>query len=103
MQKSLEEIFQENLRFYRQRAKLSQEKLSSLLDKNINYINMIESGKSVPPLSMIEQISSILKIEPHYFLKPAEENSAFDKNSFIENASLQIAEKAKSILTELLE
>lgn len=103
MQKSLEEIFRENLRFYRQRAKLSQEKLSSLLDKNINYINMIESGKSVPPLSMIEQISSILKIKPHYFLEPAEENSAFDKNSFIENASLQIAEKAKSILTELLE
>ncbi len=63
---------------------------------------MIESGKSVPPLSMIEQISSILKTKPHYFLKPIEENSAFDKNTFIENASLQIAEKAKSILADLL-
>lgn len=64
---------------------------------------MIESGKRVPPLSMIEQISSILETEPHYFLEPIEENSAFDKNSFIENASLQIAEKAKSILADLLE
>ena len=82
---------------------MSQEKLSSVLDKNINYINMIESGKRVPPLSMIEQISSILETEPHYFLEPIEENSAFDKNSFIENASLQIAEKAKSILADLLE
>ena len=87
----------------KQSSKLSQEKLSSLLDKNINYINMIESGKRVPPLSMIEQISSILETEPHYFLEPIEENSAFDKNSFIENASLQIAEKAKSILADLLE
>lgn len=103
MQKSLEEIFRENLRFYRQRAKLSQEKLSSLLDKNINYINMIESGKSVPPLSVIEQISSILNTEPHYFFESLEQNTVFDKNTFIENASLQIAEKAKSILQDLLE
>ena len=58
----LETVFRDNLRFYRQKSKLSQEKLSALLDKNINYINMIESGKSLPPITMIEEISKILNL-----------------------------------------
>lgn len=90
MQKTPEEIFRENLRFHRKRAELSQEKLSSLLDKNINYINMIESGKSVPPLSVMEQISAILQTKAHYFLEPLEENEAFDANDFIQNASTSV-------------
>ena len=80
MDNSLEEIFRTNLRFYRQRAKLSQEKLSAKLDKNINYINMIEGKKSIPPLSMIEQIASILKIPSYYLLKPLDEEHVLDRN-----------------------
>lgn len=102
MKKSLEAIFRENLRFYRQRAKLSQEKLSSLLDKNINYINMIEGGKSIPPLSMIEKIAEILQVEPSMFLIEQEKSDSFDKTAFIEEASEKIAEQSKEILRSLL-
>ena len=82
MKPSLETVFRDNLKFYRRRAKLSQEKLSSLLDKNINYINMIEGGKSIPPLSVIEQIAEILQVEPHCFLEPREEAVSFDRLRF---------------------
>ena len=102
MQPSIENVFRENLRFYRLKAKLSQEKLSGLLDKNINYINMIEGGKSIPPLSMIEQIAEILHVEPHHFLIPAAGQKEFDRTAFAEKASGRIAEKAKDILLELL-
>ena len=102
MKQSLETIFRDNLRLYRHRAKLSQEKLSSLLDKNINYINMIEGGKSIPPLSVIEQIAEILNVKPHCFLEPLEKGAAFDKAQFIEAASAQIAEQSKVILAGLL-
>lgn len=81
MNDSLEEIFRTNLRFYRQRAKLSQERLSAKLDKNINYINMIEGKKSIPPLSMIEQIASVLDIPSYYLLKPLNEEKTLDKRS----------------------
>ncbi len=101
MKHSIEETFRDNLRYYRIRAKLSQEKLSGLLDKNINYINMIEGGKSIPPLSMIEQIAIILNVEPHYFLIPADDKEAFDKIHFIEEASSQIANKTQEILFNL--
>lgn len=100
--KILEEIFRTNLRFYRQRAKLSQEKLSAKLDKNINYINMIEGKKSIPPLSMIEQIASILESPSYYLLKPLDEKHVLDKSKIIDDASKLIAEQIREILKNLL-
>ena len=97
----LEVIFRENLKYYRIRSKLSQEKLSGLLSKNINYINMIERGKSIPPLPMIERIAEILNVEPHYFFIPLDYKESFDKIHFIEEASLQIANKTQEILFNL--
>lgn len=103
MKPSLETVFRDNLRFYRLRAKLSQERLSALLDKNINYINMIEGGKSIPPLSVIEQISQLLHVEPHCFLEVREPAEAFNKLQFAEEASALIAAQSKEILLQLLE
>lgn len=102
MEKSLETTFRENLRFYRRRAELSQEKLSLLLDKNINYINLIEGGKSIPPLSVIEQIAKILEIEPHQLLIPQKDDSGFDKKNFIDQVVAQISENSREILKSLL-
>ncbi len=104
MEKPLETVFRENLRFYRQRAKLSQEKLSALLDKNINYINMIESGKSLPPITMIEEIAKILNVEPKCFLESLgnKEQNYFDKELFIKNAGIKIEKSAEEILRNLM-
>ena len=102
MKQSLEMVIRDNLRFYRIRSKLSQEKLSALLDKNINYINMIEGGKSIPPLSVIEQIADILHVEPHCLLIPSEAGKAFDAVKFAEEASARIAEKSREIMLVLL-
>lgn len=102
MEQSLEDVFRTNLRFFRQKAKLSQEKLSMLLDKNINYINMIEGGKSIPPLCVIEQIAKILNVKPNEFLLEHTLSNYFDKSAFINSASEQIVQKAKEVLTELM-
>lgn len=62
---------------------------------------MIEGGKSIPPLSMIERIAEILNVEPHYFFIPLDYKESFDKIHFIEEASLQIANKTQEILFNL--
>lgn len=102
MKPSLETVFRENLKFYRRKSRLSQEKLSTLLDKNINYINMIEGGKSIPPISVIEQIAEILRVEPHCFLQPRESTNQFDKLQFAQDASALIAAQSKEIILKLL-
>jgi len=101
----LETIFRDNLRFYRQKSKLSQERLSALLDKNINYINMIESGKSLPPITVIEQIAKILEVEPKCFLDSLENNEKnfFDRKAFISDVKREIAKSSEEILTRLFE
>ncbi|MGN0739969.1 MAG: helix-turn-helix domain-containing protein [Treponema sp.] len=108
MEIPLESVFRENLRHYRKNAKLSQEKLSALIDKNINYINMIESGKSLPSIKMIEKIAEILKIEPYRLFKT---NSQKTENSDILNlnnekiiaeAANEISKKAADVLAKLL-
>lgn len=100
----LETVFRDNLRFYRQKSNLSQEKLSALLDKNINYINMIESGKSLPPITMIGEIAKVLNIEPKCFLEPLEKNKEeyFNKEEFITTAKSEIAKFTEEILRKLV-
>ena len=102
MKKPLETVFRDNLRFYRNRANMSQEKLSGLLDKNTNYINTIEGGKSLPPLSMVEQIADILGVEPYSLLVPHESAEAFDREKFARECSEQIAAQSHQILLRLL-
>ena len=100
-QQNLTDIFRRNLRFYRKKRKLSQEKLSELLDKNMNYINIIESGKSSPPLEMIEKISQILEIKPATLLeeKGCPENIIlFDKDTFINSIVQEINSSIKKDL-----
>lgn len=104
----LESVFRKNLRFYRKNAKLSQEKLSALIDKNINYINMIESGKSLPSIGMIEKIAEILQIEPYCLFKTdgqeIEKNGQPNLNTekIIAEATREISKKAADVLTKLL-
>ena len=102
MKRSLEDVFRENLKFYRQKAKISQEKLSDMLDKNINYITTIECGKSVPPLSVIDKIADILGVEAHYLLEPLQNEPAFTKYEFAEKVAARIQENSKAILLEMM-
>ncbi len=102
MKDSLETTFRENLRFYRNRKKLSQEKLSALLDKNINYINMIEGGKSIPPLSMIEKIAEILDIKPYSLLISHNDEESFDKGKFIDTTCRMVEQYTRETLENLL-
>lgn len=63
---------------------------------------MIEGKKSIPPLSMIEQIASVLGIPSYYLLMPINEEKSLDKSKIIEDASRLIAEQSREILTSLL-
>ena len=67
----LREIFANNLKFYRinHNPKITQEKLCELLNKNKNYIGLLEAGKVSLPLDMLAQIAEILNIKPKQLLE----------------------------------
>ena len=69
-----QEIFIENLRFWRKKRGISQLKLSEMVNISPNYLNAVENGKNFPSPEVIQKISDTLKILPYQlFLEyPAE-------------------------------
>ena len=68
--------FIENLRFWRKKRGLSQQKLSEMVNVSPNYLNAVENGKNFPSPEVIQKISDILELMPYQlFLEHPEENA----------------------------
>ena len=61
----IQAVFAENMRKYRKKAKLTQEKLAELCGSDFRYIGQIETGTRCPSLEFIEKIAAALKIAPY--------------------------------------
>lgn len=59
---SIRMVFVNNLKFYRKKAGLSQEKLSYAVGKSIAYINQIENKDTWPQPEMVDKIASVLGV-----------------------------------------
>ena len=105
---TLQDIFINNLKFYRKESKLSQEALSEKLNKGTNYINKIESRASFPTIQVVEQIANTLGIKASQLF---EENRTprniveIDRDKFIsdvtEKLCIKISAEMKTILEKL--
>ncbi len=73
---SLQEIFFDNLKFFRKQKKLTQMELTLAIDKGYNYINGVEQGKLFPSVEVIEKLAEVLEISPA---------ALFDENSIAKN------------------
>ena len=73
---SLQEIFIDNLKFFRKQKKLTQMELTLAIDKGYNYINGVEQGKLFPAVEVIEKLAEVLEISPA---------ALFDENSVAKN------------------
>jgi len=62
----IHDVFAKNMRKYRKKAKLTQEKLAELCDTDHRYIGQIETGLRCPSLEYVERIATALKIAPFY-------------------------------------
>ena len=62
-------IFKNNVKFYRKKLKLSQEKLAELSDLSTNYIGDIERTNRKVTIDTIEKVASGLGVDPSVLLK----------------------------------
>lgn len=93
MSEHLRDIFIRNLKFYRKREHLSQEKLSYALDMSMNYINQLENKNSFPPPEIIEKIADILHVRPAELFSEDEAPQnlvASNREDFIETLTKRI-------------
>ena len=102
----IQPIFTQNLKKYRKRAKLTQEKLAELCNTDFRYIGQIETGRRCPSLDFIGKIASALNIEPYllFYNKNGVENGLealhYEKKRKIKSIILENATKICSIIDE---
>jgi transcriptional regulator with XRE-family HTH domain len=70
---ALQDTFTANMRKYRKKAKLTQEKLAEICDTDPCYIGQIETGRRFPSLPYIERIAGALNIAPYLLFYNEEE------------------------------
>ena len=61
---TLRQIFRQNVKYYRKKYRLSQEKLAELAGLSTNYIGDIERTNRKVTIDTIEKISEALNIPP---------------------------------------
>ena len=62
-------ILSKNLKYYRIKNELSQEKLAEKCNLSRNYISDLENTKSNPTLNTLNVLAKVLNIKPYLLLK----------------------------------
>ena len=70
MTNSTIDIFRKNLKYYRNKQNLTQEKLSEISGISADYLSEIERGKKTPSFKRMELIAKALNIEVYMLFKP---------------------------------
>ena len=79
-----QEIFIENLRFWRKKRGISQLKLSEMVNISPNYLNAVENGKNFSSPEVIQKISNNLEILPYQlFLEYPAEAASLPSNTIV--------------------
>jgi len=61
----IQAIFSANMKKYRKKANMTQEKLAEMCSTDHRYIGQIENGLRCPSLEYVERIASALNIAPY--------------------------------------
>ena len=74
MANSTKDIFRYNLKFYRNKLGLTQEKLSELSGISSDYLSEIERGKRTPSFKRLDLLAAALEIDVYKLFMPIKNN-----------------------------
>ena len=90
------EILSMNLKYYRQKYNLSQEKFAEKVGSNLVYINELENCKRKPTIEMLDKIAEGMNNNIDYKLKmTASELLRYDKNHITNFTRIDRQQKKK--------
>jgi transcriptional regulator with XRE-family HTH domain len=92
----IQAVFSENLRKYRKKAKLTQEKLAEICGTDHRYIGQIETGIRCPSLEYVERIATALNMAPYLLFF----NENDEKNDGLVALNMEQKQKLKAMLFE---
>jgi len=63
----LNEVFGNNVKYFRYRKHYTQEKVSELTGMSVTYISQLELGHHTPSFESLESLANVLGVEPFEF------------------------------------
>ena len=97
------DIFKENLKYWRNKANLTQEQLSEKIGYGTGYISEIESRNIFPKPETIDAISKALQISPAQLFEEqgCPKNAiSFDKEAFVKEILSGLYERLNTSMLE---
>lgn len=100
---SISIIFGQNVRHYRKRIKLTQEKLGEKVDVSGKYISNIERGVSFPSASVIERLAGVLGVKFYFLFVPEETEGEGPLSNYVAKDAFkgEIYSKFRNFIEEL--
>lgn len=96
------EILGKNIKQIRLLKGLSQENLASDLQKSINFISLVENGKTGLSIQTLVDICTALKVDTNTLFSDIITQNEIHTDAFISNSLNLFGEKDKAMVTELI-
>ena len=92
-------IYKDQIKLIRETLGMSQEKLGKLVDRSLNTIQNIESGRARPKISTLEKLAEVLNAELKIYLLPRQDIAEFlDEKATLKAQQIVNLSKASSSL-----
>ena len=98
----IEEYLIYNIKYYRKKAKLTQEKLAFLSDTSTNYIGLIEIGRRFPSYDLLQRIADNLGIEVYKLFLPPDVVVSKDELSEKQELSKRLLEEIEKTINKVV-
>ena len=98
-------VFSGNLKKYRKKAKLTQEKLAEMCDTDYRYIGQLEIGTRSPSLEFVGKIADALNIAPFLLFFSENDNNLYPLSppEEMERAYEEVAKNIGQIVCDAVE
>ena len=100
---NVKEILGLNIRFYRNYAKISQEKLAEAVGISVKHLSTIENGKAFPSAELLEKLSDKLDISVPSLFLPSEEIDNKHPNKIEKIVETELSEAIRKIILKIQE
>jgi len=93
----IDEILKTNIKYFREKAGLSQQDLAEKCRISTSFLASIEIGRKRPSLATLSEIAHALDVQPYQLLKPLSE----DGKEILDRYSLEVTKRMSQVMEDV--
>ena len=98
----LQEVFINNLRFYRTRANFTQVDFAAEIEVSPNYLNAVENGKYFPSPDVLQRMCDSLELSPYQLFLEQPEISNLQNKAEYQQTIMSLKQEIDALLQKYL-